>query len=174
MQCNIVGCHILNIEFLSAIKRVEAAQAQGQFSGAGARAGLEIPAKRSHATQFHITSHSFTLRYRAAWSGLVEGRSLLETLWPSSATLDFLKLCTSWRTPVTSLPTLHWCVQYVLRCAMLCAPLQNVHNANYSAQIGAVAGQPWLLWEGRMLAGEIHIFQCLQSSSSSLPGHIIP
>ena len=110
MQCNIVGCHILNIEFLSAlIKRVEAAQAQGQFSGAGARAGLEIPAKRSHATQFHITSHSFTLRYRAAWSGLVEGRSLLETLWPRSAnfTLHFLKLCTSWRTPVTSLPTLH-------------------------------------------------------------------
>ena len=37
---------------------------QGQLSRVGARAGLEIPAKRSHAaTQFHITlPHSFTLR----------------------------------------------------------------------------------------------------------------
>ena len=176
MQCNVTLLVVISWTLSSWVRLKEWRQPKRKASSVeqGGRAGLEIPAKRSHATQFHITSHSFTLRYRAAWSGLLEGRSLLETLWPSSATLDFLKLCTSWRTPVTSLPTLHWCVQYVLRCAMLCAPLQNVHNANYSAQIGAVAGQPWLLWEGRMLAGEIHIFQCLQSSSSSLPGHIIP
>ena len=142
---------------------MEAAQAHGQFSGAGARAGLEIPAKRSHATQFHITSHSFTLCYRAAWSGLVEGRSLLEILWPSSATLDFLKLCTSWRTPVTPLHHFTLVCTICLRCAMLCAQCKMYIMQIILHKLEQLRAGPGSCEKEECWQGKIHIFQCLQS-----------
>ena len=72
MQCNIVGCHILNIEFLSAlIKRVEAAQAQGQFSGAGGacRIGNSCKKEPRHTISHYIAQFHITLQSCLVWSG---------------------------------------------------------------------------------------------------------
>ena len=56
--------------FLSEVIRVEAqAQGQGGAVEQGARAGLEIPAKRSQAAQFHITPLSFTLHHTVSYYG---------------------------------------------------------------------------------------------------------